>query len=188
MLFIRIACLLLALPGTHFAQNVIKANGGTISVANHEWGQGTFKHYVGPKEIDTRDGKHTVPAGSRTLHGYLYRADFTNSNKLKIKGIFWVFVFMDPITKKELNRHKIYSKVSIDANETDTVEFFSHKAPSRLVNVGVLDQQDLKSQYLTHVEIHAIMLSDKTMWKGGNTSDEDCNQLIREVKNGRIFK
>lgn len=184
-LFLRILCLLLVLSGACYAQNQsIVAAGTEIKVTRQKWERGVYRRLSAPTMTARDNIWQPLPRGIR---GYYYQADFINGPGLKVKGIVWEYVFVDPSTKKEIGRHKFVSKVSIDRNETDTVTAFLTRPPSLQISAGALDEEDKKKQYIEHIEIKAVMLSDDTMWKAPATSANDIKRLMREVKKGRIF-
>ncbi len=180
-----------ALAGSVSAQSAAAAKPGEagVTASRSKWERGVLNNLT-PPMFDSSRPDMSGPGNPfrNVIHGYYYQADFTNGSELKIKGIIWEYVFLDPATKEELGRHKIFSKTSIKKGKTDTVTAFRIKPPSGTISAEALGEKDRKNQYLERIEIKAVLFSDGSLWQAAGTSERDSNRLRMTVKRGRIFR
>lgn len=180
-----------ALAGTVPAQGAaaIEFGDAGVTASRSKWEKGVLNNLTPPTGFDSwPDLRGSGDPFRNVIQGYYYQADFTNQSGLKIKGIIWEYVFLDPATKKELGRHKIFSKTSIKKGKTDTVTAFRIKPPSGTISAEALGEKDRKKQYAERIEIKAVLFSDGTLWKAPGISERDGNRLRMTVKRGRIFR
>jgi hypothetical protein len=67
------------------------------------------------------------------LTSYTYQIKVRNNGTKTIKKVVWEYVFLDPLTNRELGRHQFTSKTNIEASETGNLVMKNFSPPSNSI-------------------------------------------------------
>jgi len=109
-----------------------------------------------------------------------------NNGAKAISAVAWDYVFSNPDSSEELDRHQFYSYEKIEGYKKATLRGHSPAPPSRVVSVGGLER-DKRSPYDERVELRCVFYTDGTIWKNPSASEVECfNLKTRERSNKRM--
>lgn len=106
----------------------------------------------------TSTGKQASQA-NQNCQDFVYRARVRNNADRNIKAIQWDYVFLDPITNAELQRHTFYSEVKLRPGKTKLLVESSPTPPTRIIPLRLLFT-DSSLTYIERVEIRSVIYAD----------------------------
>ncbi len=93
---------------------------------------------------------------------YLYEVTISNTGK-QIRTIDWLYVLVDPDTKREVGSHRFSSKATISTGKSKKLVEQSSIPPAEVVDATKADRQ-IAGQYLESVVIVRIVYADGSWW------------------------
>ncbi len=122
----------------------------------------------------TPDAHSPCPCHSEVLenHGdskrvadeYTYTVRVRNIGQKAISAIVWDYVFIDPLTARELARHAFSKESQLLPGKTKTVIATSAKPPTRVISARMLFN-NWEGNYVERIEIKSIKYADGSVWK-----------------------
>ena len=92
---------------------------------------------------------------------YRYTIELENTAAKKVKAVEWDYLFVDPGTNQEKQRHRFTSEVGIKPGKRKKVTAYSEAGP-----YGVVDVKGLSSDAAGEkVVIRRIVYADKSVWE-----------------------
>lgn len=113
---------------------------------------------------------------STRIHRYVYEVKIRNAGAKRIEALKWEYVFVDPVTKKELDKHSFDGFGRIKPNKSSTLVGVSASPPTKIVTVSGLEK-DAHKPFDERVVIACALYSDGTVWKNPSREDADCADL-----------
>ena len=109
--------------------------------------------------------KPLLPA--RSIKGFQYKVTVNNAGTKTIRAIEWDYIFVDPETGTEVDRHTFESRKTIKAGQRNELLHFSIKKPTKVVTAGVLGSGDARRPFIERVIIKKIIYADRSFWRRG---------------------
>ncbi len=106
---------------------------------------------------------------------YVYQLRITNGGKLRVEGVDWEYLFLDPGTKQELGRHRFLSPRRAKPGETFTLKGESLSPPTRVVPAGSLDKK--RKPFDERVVVRCVAYADGTFARREGAAEADCDSL-----------
>lgn len=95
---------------------------------------------------------------------YMYKVRVKNNKGSKaIVAVKWTYVFLDPITRKELLRHSFDSKTKIEPGKEKELFVYTDAAPPSVVNARAKAEKG--KEWLEEVIIERVEYADRTSWE-----------------------
>jgi hypothetical protein len=145
--------------------------------------QGVYRGRIDEALNSNRDpGRLSYPGPSlgRRVEQYVYALKVRNGGPRKIAAVEWEYVFSDPVTQKELARHRFQSLRRIKPGASATLNGTSKSPPARVVSAGGL-AKNKRSPFDERVVIRCVAYSDGAVWKGAGAGS-DCERLGKRRK------
>ena len=98
---------------------------------------------------------------------YIYEVKIRNTGEKDIRTLTWDYVFLDPLTEREVGRRRFVSEVSIGAGKTKNVVERSGSSPTDTIDAAKAGKksQDL---YSGQVIIQSAGYADGSVWKAAS--------------------
>lgn len=97
-----------------------------------------------------------------------------NTASKTIEGVFWDYVFTDPVSGKELGRHQFMNYERVAANKLGNFQSERRSPATRVVNAS--NKKNLKPRETSLIQ--CILYSDDTTWRNPNAPIDACTKLI----------
>ena len=95
---------------------------------------------------------------------YSYEIQIRNDNARSIKGILWDYVFLDPVTKVEVGRHRFLNTVELKPGKARTIGMRIVSPPTGTVDAKSAGKRT-SGMFLEQIIILAVEFSDGTVWQ-----------------------
>lgn len=92
--------------------------------------------------------------------GYSYKMTVENNGARKIKTIVWEYLFLDPLNRNVIGRHKFLSKVKVNPGERKVVSGISTKKPMQIVRAEAAHLPPIEQ-----IIIKRATYSDGSVWE-----------------------
>jgi len=89
---------------------------------------------------------------------YIYRVKLRNNGNKVITALAWDYVFVDPETSVELDRHSFFSETKLSPGKTTSLIAVSLRPPSRVIPARMLHQNGRPETYAERVEIKNVYI------------------------------
>lgn len=96
--------------------------------------------------------------------GYRYKISVRNGGEKTIKLIDWDYVFLDPLTRSEIERHLFTSEEKIGPGKEKELSVFNLAPPTRTVSAGALGKAE-PSPFVERIVLVRVEYSDGTVWQ-----------------------
>lgn len=93
---------------------------------------------------------------------YEYKLEVNNSASKEVVRLIWVYVFTDPITRKELVRHRFDTKTSIRPGKAKKITIYTNLSPPKVVNAQA--QVKTGQAWVEAVIVEKVQYSDGSIW------------------------
>ncbi len=123
-------------------------------------------------QYEPRREKEAGLPSSAQRDGYRYRVTFENTGKKTILSIHWDYVFFDPETGAESDRHQFYSREKIGPRKKKELSAFDYSPPTRTVNANEADKK-IDSQFKSSIVINRIEYTDGSVWQRDSFTPPD---------------
>ncbi len=110
-----------------------------------------------------RNDPDNIPPGERKEQ-YAYRVTLENRAAKNIKAIYWDYVFLDPETEAEADRHQFYHKEKIGAGKKRELQSLVPSPPTRVINVNDIGKKT-ETKYKEKIIINRIEYTDGSYWQ-----------------------
>lgn len=153
------------------------------------WDRAPFDASVGRAQTPappSGPNRHPVPSSpfpqsGRLPYVYHYTAKIRNDGAKEIRVVLWEYVVTDPDSRKELGRHRFYSREKIGEREQATLRGKSVSAPSKVVSAKGLEK-DGRSPFDESFEVRCVMYADGSWWAHPSAGETECFSLKRREK------
>ncbi len=115
-----------------------------------------------------------TPQVPRIITEYLYKITVKNISAKAITQVNWDYIFTDPTTGKEVDRHHFQSRMKIPAHYKLTLSAFSASPPTKTVTVGALSSKDRERPFTEQVAITCVRYKDGTFWQAPSVNKANC--------------
>jgi hypothetical protein len=78
-----------------------------------------------------------------------------NLGEITIESVEWDYVFIDPITKSEVGRHRFFSSIKLGPHQSRVVVEQSSSPPTKVISVKALLQPEL-NRFIEEVVIRRV--------------------------------
>jgi hypothetical protein len=126
---------------------------------------------VSEYERRRREKEATLPPSARR-DGYLYRVTVENRGKKTVQAVHWDYVFFNPETGAESDRHQFYSREKISPGKKKELSSFDYSPPTRTVNANEADKK-IDSQLKASIVINRIEYTDGSAWQRDSFTPPD---------------
>lgn len=99
----------------------------------------------------------------RTRFGYRYKVSVRNGGEKAIKSIDWDYVFLDPLTQAEVERHQFTSDGKIGPGKEKEFSVFHLAPPTRTVSAQTGSRKDAPP-FLERIVLVRVEYADGTAW------------------------
>jgi hypothetical protein len=106
---------------------------------------------------------------------YAYKLTIKNVGAKTIEAVGWDYVFVDPITHKEMARHHFWNKEKIEPGDKSSLTGISISAPGKVVTVSALER-DARNPYAEQIVISCIRYTDGSFWQKEPSDKNSCQQ------------
>ncbi|HEX5706659.1 MAG TPA: hypothetical protein VFX96_05155 [Pyrinomonadaceae bacterium] len=103
---------------------------------------------VGPKELEGRP------------YGFLYKMTVENKGTKAIEALTWEYLFLDPLDRSVVSRHRFSSKVKVTPGKKKSVSGLSVKQPTQVVRAESAELPPVEQVIIKRVEY-----SDGSVWE-----------------------
>jgi hypothetical protein len=93
---------------------------------------------------------------------YMYKVKVKNSSSKIAVAVKWTYVFLDPVTRKELLRHNFESKTKIPPGKEKELTTYTDAAPPSVVNAQAKAKKG--KEWIEEVIIEKVQYADGTSW------------------------
>jgi hypothetical protein len=93
---------------------------------------------------------------------YMYKVRVKNSSSKIAVAVKWTYVFIDPVTRKELLRHSFESKTKIPPGKEKELTTYTDAAPPSVVNAQAKAKKG--KEWIEEVIIEKVQYADGTSW------------------------
>jgi hypothetical protein len=109
--------------------------------------------------------KYTPNLPPRAIKGFQYKVTVKNAGAKAIRAIEWDYVFIDPVTGSEVDRHTFESRKTIKPGRSNELLHFSITRPTKVVTAGALENGDARRPFTERVVVKKIIYADRTFWR-----------------------
>jgi hypothetical protein len=95
--------------------------------------------------------------------GYRYKISIRNHSQKAIKLVDWDYVFLDPITQAEIERHQFTSEEKVGPGKEKSLSVFKLAPPTRTINAKASDKSDAPP-YVERIILVRVEYADGTVW------------------------
>ncbi|MET0645015.1 MAG: hypothetical protein ABW208_00255 [Pyrinomonadaceae bacterium] len=99
----------------------------------------------------------------RTRFGYRYKISIKNGGQKAIKLIDWDYVFLDPATQAEIERHQFTSEEKVGPGKERELSVFKLAPPARTVSAQAAGKKDAP-HFVERIIIVRVEYADGTIW------------------------
>lgn len=118
-----------------------------------------------------REKEAGLPSSSQR-EKYHYRVTIENKGRKTIQAIHWDYVFSDPETGAESDRHQFYNREKIGPGKKKELSTFDFSPPTRTVNANEADKK-IDSQFKSSIVINRIEYTDGSIWQRDSFTPPD---------------
>ncbi|MEW6210223.1 MAG: hypothetical protein AB1631_17790 [Acidobacteriota bacterium] len=118
-----------------------------------------------------REKESTLPPSAQR-EGYRYRVTLENTGKKTVQAVHWDYVFFNPETGAESDRHQFYSREKISPGKKKELSAFDYSPPTRTVNANEADKK-IDSQLKASIVINRIEYTDGSIWQRDSFTPPD---------------
>lgn len=115
-------------------------------------------------------------------YAYFYSIQVKNEGPKKIRSLAWDYIFNDPGSKQELERHSFRTFVAVGINQTKWMKVGPWMGPPQMVSVEGL-QKDKRSPFDERIEIKCVLYADGTGWHSSDKEQSVCDELVKFTLN-----
>ena len=99
----------------------------------------------------------------QTRFGYRYRISVKNGGQKAIKLIDWDYVFLDPATQAEIERHQFTSEEKVGAGKEKELSVFKLAPPTRTVSARASGRKDAPP-FVERIVLVRVEYADGSVW------------------------
>jgi hypothetical protein len=114
----------------------------------------------------TRAGQSRASGRLNPPKPYMYKVRVKNSSSKIAVAVKWTYVFIDPVTRKELLRHSFESKTKIAPGKVKEITTYTDAAPPSVVNAQAKSKKG--KEWIEEVIIEKVQYADGTSWTRGD--------------------
>lgn len=104
-------------------------------------------------------------ASARSRFGYRYKVSIRNGGQKAIKSIDWDYLFLDPETQAEVERHRFTSDDKIGPGKEKEISVFNLAPPTRTVSARASSRKDTPP-FVERVILVRVEYADGSAWPG----------------------
>jgi len=127
-----------------------------------------------------KDPTPVVRQKATTQKWYVYSATVINRDRKTIKVMLWHYVFRDPVTHNELNRHPGFSRVEIGPDQKKTLQFRTFSSPPKVVNADLLNGKN--SPFEEGITVDCVKYKDGSFWEASPSARSVACENVRTWK------
>lgn len=128
-------------------------------------GENAVKKPSAPRPVQPRapvaPPSPSVPKGR--FETYFYQVKVKNTGDKTIRAVAWEYVFIDPETKKDINRFVCLNKVKINPGKSGDLIMSASTPPSNLIDARKADKG--QQRFIEQIVISRIEYSDGSVWQ-----------------------
>jgi hypothetical protein len=109
------------------------------------------------------DDNAAKPKQKQTRFGYRYKISVRNGGQKSIKLIDWDYVFLDPATRAEIERHQFTSEEKVGAGKEKELSVFKLAPPTRTVSAGASGKKDAPP-FVERIVLVRVEYADGSVW------------------------
>ncbi|MBV9927691.1 MAG: hypothetical protein JOZ96_21915 [Acidobacteria bacterium] len=109
------------------------------------------------------NAENKAKASERPRFGYRYKIAVKNDGRKAVKSIDWDYVFLDPDTQAEVERHQFTSDEKIAPGKQKELSVFKLGPPTRTVSARAEDRKDAPP-FLERIVLVRVLYSDGSAW------------------------
>lgn len=102
-------------------------------------------------------------SSKQTRFGYRYKISVRNGGPKAIKLIDWDYVFLDPATQAEVERHQFTSEEKVGAGKEKELSVFKLAPPTRTVSAGASGKKDAPP-FAERIVLVRVEYADGSAW------------------------
>ena|SRR5712692_7633888 len=111
---------------------------------------------------------------------YVYSLKIRNTGAKAIEGIAWDYLFIDPNSNTELDRHQFLSYSKVAANSGAAVRGELRAPPTRVLRASDAGKNS-HPRFIERAEIECVLYADNTLWQNRSSKEGVC-ELLRSGK------
>ncbi|HEX7314839.1 MAG TPA: hypothetical protein VF297_13010 [Pyrinomonadaceae bacterium] len=115
------------------------------------------------KVYEKANAENKAKATERPRFGYRYKVSVRNGGEKAIKSIDWDYVFLDPDTQAEIERHQFTSDEKIAPGKEKELSVFKLAPPTRTVSARATGRKDAPP-FVERVVLVRVLYSDGSAW------------------------
>jgi len=115
------------------------------------------------KLYEKADANNRAKASERPRFGYRYKILVRNSGQKAIKSIDWDYIFLDPDTQAEVERHQFTSDEKINPGKEKELSIFNLAPPTRTISARASNRKDTPP-FVERIVLVRVEYSDGSVW------------------------
>jgi hypothetical protein len=115
------------------------------------------------KVYEKANASNKAKASERSRFGYRYKVSVRNGGPKAIKSIDWDYVFLDPDTQAEVERHQFTSDEKIGPGKEKELSVFILSPPTRTVSARASGRKDAPA-FVERIILARVEYSDGSAW------------------------
>lgn len=117
------------------------------------------------KVYEKANSENSEKASERPRFGYRYKVSVRNGGPKAVRSVDWDYVFIDPDTQAEVERHQFTSDEKIGPGKEKELAVFKLAPPTRTVSARASGRKDAP-RYLERIIVVRVEYSDGSAWPG----------------------
>lgn len=115
------------------------------------------------KVYEKANASNKAKASERPRFGYRYKISIRNDGPKAVKSIDWDYVFLDPETQSEVERHQFTSDEKIGPGKQKELSIFNLGPPTRTVSAHASGRKDAP-HFTERIVLVRVEYSDGSAW------------------------
>ena len=135
-----------------------------VQSARNSGSKGATARAEGEAKIyEKADADNKAKASERPRFGYRYKISVRNGGQKAVKSIDWDYVFLDPDTQAEIERHQFTSDEKIGPGKEKELSIFNLAPPTRTVSAHASGRKDAPP-FVERIILVRVEYSDGSVW------------------------
>jgi hypothetical protein len=115
------------------------------------------------KVYEKANAENKAKASERPRFGYRYKTSVRNGGEKTVKSIDWDYVFLDPDTQAEVERHQFTSDEKIGPGREKELSVFNLAPPTKTVSARASGRKDVPA-FVERIILVRVEYSDGSVW------------------------
>ena len=115
------------------------------------------------KVYEKANADNKAKASERSRFGYRYKVSVRNGGPKAVKSVDWDYVFLDPDTQAEVERHQFTSDEKIGPGKEKELSVFNLAPPTRTISARASGRKDAPP-FVERVIIVRVEYADGSVW------------------------